>query len=166
MTVYAVYEPPSEATDLESRADGLVFVKEGFSWGALLVPAIWLIYRRMWLELIAFIALLALLGWLFGGSGAGKTIFGWVALAITVLFAFEANDLRGAALERRGYRTAGLAAGSDRDSAELSFFRSWLPEQAKETRRPAVPRRPGPPPESGGKPSGEGEEVIGSFPAP
>ena len=166
MTVYAVYEPPSEAPDVEARAEGLVFVKEGFSWGALLVPGIWLIWRGLWLELIAFIALFALLGWLFGDGAAGKTIFGWLSLAIIVLFAFEANDLRGAALERRGYRAAGLATGPDRDSAELAFFRSWLPGQGKGTRRPALPKSSGRAPEPGARTSGDGEEVIGFFPAP
>ena len=85
-------------------------------------------------------------------------------IAIIILFAFEANDLRGAALERRGYKVAGIATGPDRDSAELSFFRSWLPEQARRGarrfRRPSAPRRL-----ERGKPN-EGEEVIGSFPAP
>ena len=38
MTVYSVYEPPSEAPDLMQRADRLAFVKEGFSWPALFVP--------------------------------------------------------------------------------------------------------------------------------
>ena len=166
MTVYAVYEPPSQAQDLASRADGLVLVKDGFSWGALLVPAIWLAYRRMWLELIAFIALLALLGWLFGGSDAGKTVFDWMALAIIVLFAVEANDLRGAALERRGYRIAGTATGPDRDSAELSFFQAWLPEQEKDARRPGVPKPGRASVASAPKKPGEAEEVIGFFPAP
>ena len=165
MTVYAVYEPPLEARDLESRAEELVFVKEGFSWGALLVPGIWLIYRGMWLELFAFCLLLLLLRWVLGGSDVGGAVLGWTMIAIIVLFAFEANDLRGAALERRGYKVAGIATGPDRDSAEFSFFQSWLPEQAKETRRPAVPHAARSTPAGTSKPS-EGEEVIGFFPAP
>lgn len=165
MSVYAVYEPPSEARDIWSRADGLVFVKEGFSWGALLVPAIWLIWRRMWLELIAFLALFALLGWVFGNSAIGQTLFGWTAFGIILLFAFEANDLRGAALERRGYRLAGTAAGSNRDGAELSFFHAWLPEQARETKRPTVQVRARAMNEPPARP-GDGEEVIGLFPRP
>jgi hypothetical protein len=165
MTVYAVYEPPSEARDIESRADELVFVKEGFSWGALLIPGIWLIYRGMWFELFAFCLLLVLLRWVFGGIDGGAAVLGWTLVAIIVLFAFEANDLRGAALERRGYKVAGVATGTDRDSAELAFFRSWLPEQARETRRTAVPHANRSAPQRTGKPS-DGEEVIGSFPAP
>jgi hypothetical protein len=120
----------------------------------------------MWIELCAFLLLFGLLAWLFGGSAAGNSVFGWTALAIVVLFAFEANDLRGAALERRGYALVGLATGQDRDSAELSFFRTWLREQDREGKRPLLAERRVAPAEPAGKAAGDGEEVIGLFPRP
>ena len=162
MTVYSVYEPSSEAADVAARADKLAFVKEGFSWIAFLVPALWLIFYRMWLELIVFLVGFAALEWAFGTSEQGQTLFGWVSLGLFVLFAFEANDLRSASLQRRGYRLVGVASGRDRGQAELSFFRSWLAAAAKPAR--TSDRR-----ESGGsQPStrGESEEVIGLFPGP
>ena len=169
MTLYSVYEPPSEAEDIETRADSLVFIKEGFSWGALLVPGLWLIYRRMWLELVVFLGLFLVLGWVFGPSDPGKTVFGWLSLALVVLFAFEANDLRRAALERRGFKQMGTAIGRDRDAAELAFFRSWLPQQKMGRRTIAADRvvdRPGSAGIPAPKASGEAEGVIGLFPAP
>ena len=166
VTLYSVYEPPSEAQDLEDRADSLVFVKDGFSWPALFVPGLWLLYRRMWLELVLFLGLFLVLAWVFGPSEQGQTMFGWLGLALVVLFAFEANDLRSAALERRGYRQMGTAAGDSRDDAELAFFRSWLPRQERGRQRESAPERPG----SAGIPaprtSGEAEGVIGLFPRP
>jgi hypothetical protein len=166
VTVYSIYESSSEARDLALRADRLAFVKEGFSWIALLVPALWLIFYRMWLELIVFLVGFAALEWAFGTSEPGKKLFGWVSLGLFILFAFEANDLRAASLERRGYRLVGLASGRDRGQAELSFFRTWLPEQEKQARAPerAAERRA-----SGSSPPGsrgESEEVIGLFPGP
>jgi hypothetical protein len=102
----------------------------------------------------------------FGPSDPGKTVFGWLGLALVVLFAFEANDLRRAALERRGYRQMGIAIGSGRDDAELAFFRSWLPQQTRGRQREVVVDRP----QSAGFPapkaSGEAEGVIGLFPRP
>ena len=166
VTLYSVYEPPGEAEDLEDRAEKLVFVKEGFSWPALLVPGLWLLYRRMWLELVLFLGLFIVLGWVFGPGEHGKTVFGWLSLALIVLFAFEANDLRRAALERKGYQQMGTAIGRDPDAAELAFFRSWLPRQEKGRQRDVVVDRPG----SAGIPaprtSGEAEGVIGLFPRP
>jgi hypothetical protein len=166
VTVYSVYEPSSEVADLTLRADRLAFVKEGFSWIAFLVPALWLFFYRMWLELIVFLVGFAALELAFGTSDQGRTLFGWVSLGLFLLFAFEANDLRAASLERRGYRLVGLASGRDRGQAELSFFRSWLPEQEKQARTPdrAPEKRESGSSRTGAR--GESEEVIGLFPGP
>jgi hypothetical protein len=166
VTLYSVYEPPDEARDPEERAEALVFVKEGFSWPALLVPGLWLLYQRMWLELVLFGALFAVLGWVFDPSDdQTQILFGWLSVAIIVLFAFEANDLRGAALERQGYRQVGTAIGAGRDAAELAFLQAWLPRQEKgRERQPPPPERPGNADIPAPKGSGEAEGVIGLFP--
>ncbi|HSB58838.1 MAG TPA: DUF2628 domain-containing protein [Methyloceanibacter sp.] len=166
MTLYSVYEPPGEARDPEERAEALVFVKDGFSWPALFVPGLWLLYQRMWLELVLFVALFALLGWVFGPSDQAQTVLGLLSVAIIVLFAFEANDLRGAALERQGYTQIGTAIGTRRDAAEAAFFQSWLPQQGKARERQPPPERPGSAGIPAPKASGEAEGVIGLFPAP
>jgi len=167
VTVYSVYEPPSQAPDLAERAERLAFVKEGFSWIAFLVPLLWLIYYRMWVEFLLLALVYMALQLAFGTEAQGQALVGWVSLAIGVLFAFEANDLRAASLERRGYRLVGVASGRDRTDAERSFFSTWLSQPAKAAREPErihEPRReasPGP-----SRPLGEGEDVIGLFPAP
>ncbi|MGB6970265.1 MAG: DUF2628 domain-containing protein, partial [Methyloceanibacter sp.] len=106
MTVYSVYEPPAKAPDVLARAESLRFVKQGFSWPALFVPGLWLLYQRMWLELILFVALFGVLAWLLGQSEQGQGLLGWLSLGLVVLFAAEASDLRGASLERRGWTHA------------------------------------------------------------
>ena len=167
MTLYSVYEPPGEALDPEERAEALVFVKEGFSWPALLVPGLWLLYQRMWLELVLFVALFAVLGWVFDPSDdQAQTLFGCLSVALVMLFAFEANDLRGASLERRGYRQTGTAIGAGRDAAELAFLQSWLPRQEKGRERQPPAERPGNAGIPAPKGSGEAEGVIGLFPTP
>ena len=167
MTLYSVYEPPSEAPDLEDRADSLVFVKDGFSWPALFVPLLWLLYRRMWIELVLFLGLFLVLclGVRHRASRGRRCSAGWASRSC-VLFAFEANDLRSAALERRGYRQMGTAAGATAIDAELAFFRSWLPRAGART---AARGRAGSGQEAGipaPRTSGEAEEVIGLFPRP
>jgi len=167
VTVYSVYEPPTQAPEIVERAERLEFVKEGFSWPAVLVPILWLLYYRMWIEFILLALVYVALHLAFGTSAAGQNLFGWASLAIAVLFAFEANDLRAAALELRGYRLAGVASGRDRIEAERSFFTTWLPQQTRGAREPdrvTEPRSEGPAATSA--PRGEGEEVIGLFPRP
>jgi hypothetical protein len=160
VTLYSVYAPPEEAPDLAERADRLAFVKEGFSWTALIFQALWLIYHRMWLELVLFILLLVGLQFLLSFDARGQTLFSWASLAIALLLAVEANDLRAAALKRKGYGLAGVAAGRGREEAELDFFRAWLPQQRQEARvAPGESPRP-----AAVLPRGEGDEVIGLFP--
>jgi hypothetical protein len=169
VTVYSVYEPNQEAPDIEARADALQFVKEGFSWPAFLVPVLWLIYCRMWIELVVFIAILVLLQLVSGGGQeAGAQLSGWVTIAISVILGFEGNDLRGAALERRGYRLIGIAEGRGRTDAEHAFFNTWLPLQKRHPRPERPPERPGDREREGEARRlttlGEGEGVIGLFP--
>jgi hypothetical protein len=165
VTVYSVYEPPVPETDVIARADRLAFVREGFSWAALLVPLVWLLYHRMWIEFVVLILVYVGLQLAFGGNAQGQALTAWAGLAISVLFAFEANDLRTASLERRGYRLAGVVSGRDRVDAERAFFVRWLPEQERtQPVTPLPPRR-----DTGARtprPRGEGEEVIGLFPQP
>jgi hypothetical protein len=165
VTVYSVYEPPVQEPDIAERADRLAFVKEGFAWPAFFVSVLWLIYHRMWLEFIVLAVVLVVLPLAFGTTSEGQTLAGWASLAVAVLFAFAANDLRAASLERRGYRLAGVVSGRDRTEAERAFFTTWLPQQARVAREPErgpEPRREAS--SSGTMPRGEGEEVIGLFP--
>ena len=164
MTVYTVYEPESDDANIAARADRIAFVKEGFSWPALFVPALWLLYHRMWIELILFVAFFTAVPWLLGIGTQAEQIFGWISIGLVALFAFEANDLRGWALQRRGYCFAGIATGADRIEAEREFFTAWLPQQKRRARVPektlaAVPARP-----PATSRSSDGDEVIGSFP--
>jgi hypothetical protein len=165
VTVYSVYEPPVPETDVIARADRLAFVKEGFSWVALLVPLVWLLYHRMWIESVVLFLVYVGLQLAFGGDAQGQALVTWASLAISILFAFEASDLRTASLERRGYRLAGVASGRDRVDAERAFFARWLPEHERiapvtlpSSRRDSGARTP--------PQRGEGEEVIGLFPQP
>lgn len=160
MTVYSVFEPAREAPDVSARAEALAFVKEGFSWPALFVPLLWLLYQRMWLELIVLVLLLTLLQWASVAIHGGEDLISWATIGLIVLFAFEANDLRQAALVRRGYRPLGLAMGRSREAAELSFFDAWLPQQEKAA-RPVVRGDSATAQAHGGS---EPDDVIGLFP--
>jgi len=165
VTVYSVYEPPGgDETDVVARADKVAFVKDGFSWLAFFIPALWLIFQRMWLELIAFLVVIGAVSWAFGTAPEARQLAGWVTFALTLLFAFEANDLRGWALRRRGYRFAGVASGRDRYEAERSFFEAWLPEQRRPSPLVAPAQKSAAPQGSKPQRGGEGDEVIGLFP--
>jgi len=156
MRFYTVYAPPA-GTAAAPAPTSLVFVKEGFCWPALFVPLLWLIFRRLWLVLLAYVVVAALFA--LAGRWADGPVFGAVSLFFAVWFALEANELRRWTLERRGWRVLGVAGGRRLADAELGWFshRGRDPEAPKAERpTAAVPPLPASPE----------NEVIGLFPEP
>jgi hypothetical protein len=127
LVVFTVYEPPDAPGDLVGRAERLVFVKDGFLWMAALFPAIWLLVKGLWLELIVFLAAVAAVTWGLEAAGMPNATTGMLLLAVQIVFGFEAGSLYGAALERRGWRMAGTVAGRDLTECERRFLEAWLP---------------------------------------
>lgn len=157
MMVFTVHEPAGASVRGLAEADRVVFVKDGFCWPALFVPILWLIYRRLWLPLVAYIVLVAALNLV--GERMNATLAAAAGLAFAVLFAFLANDLRRWQLARRGYVLRAVASGRDIEECELKFFSAWLKDQpAKRRRAPDGAAPPAQPPPGG--------DVLGVFPRP
>ena len=95
--------------------DGLVAVPERLATWALLFPAFWLAWHRLWLGLVAYliytITLLALL----------PTPYLWVTLAIFGLpglyLWLEGNQLLRAKLDRQGFALVGVVEAPDEQTA-------------------------------------------------
>jgi hypothetical protein len=143
LVVYTVHEPPNAWGDPIDRATRLVFVKDGFHWLAALFPAIWLLVKGLWLELIVFLVAVAVMTWGLEAAGASPTLSGFLLLAVQIIFGFEACTVYAAALERRGWRMAGTITGRDEADCERRFFETWLPSQP-ELPAGAAPAQPGP----------------------
>ncbi|HZP20800.1 MAG TPA: DUF2628 domain-containing protein [Bauldia sp.] len=156
MPLYTVLAPRGT----EARPDPLrlVFVKEGFCWPALFLPGPWLVFRRMWLVLALYVAVLVLLAVASRNIGGEIPLTIWVLLRL--LFALEGNGLRRWTLEGAGYRLIGIASGGRLVEAELRYFHA-NPEPAA---GPAAPTSPLSPlaPFQPAKPV----EVVGLFPTP
>ncbi len=150
MRRFTVMEPPPSGNAARD-ADRVVFVREGFSWIALFVPALWLLFTRQWLALIACVALEIALG-VFGArvsDDAGAVL----SLAVNIVIAFEAPGLLRWQLARRGFREVAVLEAPGRLAAEQRYF-SARPAAPAPARRRAVPL-----PEAG-------EPVLGLFPRP
>ncbi len=107
MRLYSVHAPPDEPIAPEE----FLFVKEGFSWPALLVPILWILWHRMWLTLVYTIVFVLVVAWT--DRLAGDNLAAAVAILGGLLFAFEANNLRRLSLESRGFREVGGHARPD-----------------------------------------------------
>src|SRR5438552_5710798 len=102
MRTYTIHERPDPAADRVDRAEGLVFVKDGFTWTAALFAPLWLLVHRLWWPLLGYV--------LIGGAiqVVQQTVafdgrwLGLAAFALNLLIGLEADTLRRWALERRG----------------------------------------------------------------
>ena len=99
-----------------------VLVREGFCWPALLLGPAWALWRGLWLWAAAWIAVALVLGVAGEAWPRASGHLGLLLLALHVLFAAEANDLRRRALGRRGWREAGVVGGPDRDTAARRYL--------------------------------------------
>jgi hypothetical protein len=155
---YIVFEPPGGARNLEA-AERVVFLREKFSWPALFFTPIWLLWNRLWLAFLGWVALTVAIAVAMVALGL-KEYAGFAAVAIPSLIAgFEATALKRRKLLRRGFREVAVVVADDRDSAERRFFAAWLAGAGKEKEH--VPAAASMPPGSL-PPSG----VIGLFPEP
>lgn len=168
MTLYTVHAPKTPDGAAVDPSE-LVFVKDGFSWPALFIAPVWLVWHRLWLTLLIWVVAVIVLSILSGLAGSDAST------AVMILFAFwfalEANGFRRWTLERRGYVLAGVVEGRRLEDAERRFYAEAgveagasvampSPSPATGASRPSpspAPPPPPPPPRSG---------IVGLFPAP
>ena len=116
MKLYTAHRPPHTSRD---RA---VFVKEGFSWPAFLLPLIWLLYQRLWLAFALYVLAVAAISAAASAADLPGGPLAALVLALNLILGFEANDMKRSALLRRGYREEGPLLGENLLHAETRYF--------------------------------------------
>ena len=129
MLTFTVHEPPNAPSDRVDRAESLVFIKDGFSWGAALFGPVWMLFNRLWWPLLAYIVAYAGIEAVRLTAIIDRRWIGLCLIALNLLLAFEGDTLRRWALERRGWRLLGATNGRSRSECERRFFEAWLPAQ-------------------------------------
>jgi hypothetical protein len=131
MAVYAVFEPPlkedaASAAAAMERALRVKFVRDGFSWVAFLFGPVWMLYHRLWLAVVCYVALIfiiAVIAFKFGLAEGAVTL---ASTLIAVLIGFEAATLRRRKLLRWRWRDLGVVVEKNRETAERRFFDRWV----------------------------------------
>jgi hypothetical protein len=137
MAAYVVMEPP--AARAEDAAEQAVLVRDGFALLAFLLPPLWLLWHRLWIEAaMAFavgVALTAL------GETAGFGFTGAaLSLLVSIFVGLEGQAMRFNAMRRRGWREWGVVEAGDVAEAEIRYLAGEAPEaEVRETPRPATP---------------------------
>jgi hypothetical protein len=157
MPAYAVFEPPVRANQpVVDHAARFVFLRDRFSWGAFLLGPFWMIWRRLWLVLIGYIVVIAVIEYALRRFAIPATARSLVYLLVALLVGMEAPGLRRWTLLRRGWHERGVVVADDLEMAERRFFDTWSRERSLGP--------PPPPPPPYGKAATAG--VIGLFPEP
>ena len=126
MTTYTVHHRSADANEILHRSDETVFVKEGFAWPALFIPFLWLIYNRLWMGLLGYIALVSGIAVVAGLFSLSDIVVNIVSLGANVLLAFEGNNIRRWTLRGKGYHDVGVVIGRPLMEAERRFFQSLI----------------------------------------
>lgn len=100
----------------------IVLVREGFSWGAFFLSALWALWHRMWLVALGIVVISVILNGLNWGLGTDQTTTLVLSLGMALLTGLFAQDLRRWTLERQGFAEFGIVAGDDEDHALARYL--------------------------------------------
>jgi hypothetical protein len=162
MPIYTVHQPRLRKYETAPDPERFAFVRDGFSFWAFLFGPLWMLRHRMWLVLLGYVVVAALLfgGLRWAGVGGVSTLAGFL---LALLVGLEAGTLRRFTLGRRRWKNLGVIVADSRQAAERRFFDSWV---RGETLAPLDPERTPLPKPAAPAPGQAVPDVIGLFPQP
>lgn len=145
MAVFTVHAPEGDVLT-PAVAERVVFVKEGFSLLAFLLPLLWLLLNRLWIGTLLYLVGLAAVNGLTMLVGASPIAITLVGLVYSLLFGLEAPALRQWTLRRRGLKHVASIVAKDAEAAELKFFAAIAAERPAQSAQASTvaPRPPAP----------------------
>ncbi len=163
MAVYTVHAPASYyGTDVQTTPDKLVFVRDGFYFWAFVAAFFWLIWHRLWLALVGYLALMVVAEIAMSAVGVGSNARLVVMAVIALLVGLEAGSLRRWKLSRGKWRQLDIVVADSEEAAERRFFERWNARSTQGNERGNIPSPPPLPRASISQPQG----IIGLFPEP
>jgi len=172
MPVYTVHAPVTGNAGI-AATDRFAFVRDGFYVWAALLGVVWLAWHRLWLALIGWIVLMAVIDVAMMRLGIGSMAIFLVDVVLALLLGFEAASLRRWTLSRHNWRQLDVVVADDEEQAERRFFDRWTAKRRNLSNDQAAIDRGGPPPtrDVPGQPFSRPpplpqNEIIGLFPEP
>ncbi|QIB34017.1 DUF2628 domain-containing protein [Ancylobacter pratisalsi] len=125
MAIWTVFEPADTEATTQLWAQEIVFLREGFSWSALFLAPLVLLFHRLWLGFLAYLLIqAALVGTVFALDVDSDAL---VLLCLTHLaVALMLPDLRRGKLALAGFEEAGVVVARRLEEAEQRYFEARL----------------------------------------
>jgi len=120
--IYTVHVNP----DKPDPADRVELVREGFSVWAFLFHVFWLLYSRLWLATLGYMAILMGLMLFAEAVKISQLSFGMLQLFMQVTLGFIAHDLQRSKLRRRGYALTDVVAAETELNAQRRYHDSMV----------------------------------------
>lgn len=128
MASYVVMEPPVG----DAKGRDAVLVRDGFHFLAFVFPFLWLFFHRVWLEGLAVLLAVILIGaassYLFENNAGAM-----LSLLVSIYVGLEGSAMRLAAMRRRGWRDRGVVEANDAADAELRYLAAIAESEEDET---------------------------------
>ena len=118
MKTYSVQTLPWSS----ARDGDVALIVEGFSWPALFFGPFWALWHGMWRTAIALLVIVAAIGVLGAATGVAADLVSVLHILVQIGLGLWGNDIRRAALARRGYVERAVVAGRDGEEAEHRYF--------------------------------------------
>lgn len=115
MASYVVMEPPARGSE------DAVIVRDGFHIFAFILPVVWLLVHRLWIEALAVFAATLVIAAV-GSYFATGTVATVASLALGVVVGLEGAALQLAALRRKGWRDWGVVEAERAIDAEIRYL--------------------------------------------
>ncbi|MGI6855576.1 DUF2628 domain-containing protein [Mesorhizobium sp. 1B3] len=134
MAVYVIMEPRQKTP---ATVDA-VFIRDGFAFLAFLVPFIWLLWHRLWIEAALALGAVLLIGALaeVGGYGFYASL---LSLLVSIYVGLEGAALRIGALRRRGWRDVAVVEADSAAEAEIRYYGAVAAEPEADVRSMSEP---------------------------
>ena len=129
VATYTIHEPPMPEADRLDRAEGLKFIKDGFSWATALLPPLGFAAKELWWAALAYIVFMSALVAALMASGVSDEAVILTVLALNLYVGFEASTIERWFLDNKGWSTIGSVTGRSLGECERRFFETWLPAQ-------------------------------------
>lgn len=120
--LFTVHYREEASGSLTGLAEDAILVKQGFSWPAFLFAPLWLLFKRMWIVLLLFLALAGGVTALGVARWIPDDVVTMLGLGLHLLLGLEGNDLYRWTLARRRYRERAVVAADNRLAAERRYF--------------------------------------------
>lgn len=117
-----------------------IFVRDGFSFPAFLVPPLWLLWHRLWVEAGVALLLVGAIGWLGEPSRLGPA-GGLLSLLVSIYVGLEGGALRSAAQRRRGWTALAVVEAESADDARIRYLADTMADAGPQS--PDGPPLPG-----------------------